>query len=103
MPSQSPTNGSRNHNTNTNAAVAGIDHHGQAFQNATGESAGRTTGAVGWRLSKLSDVAGGFVVGCAWFNELTLNRRSLHHLYAITLLIVLNFVHDIVHKQDATT
>jgi hypothetical protein len=82
--------------------MAGTNHHGHARQNDSDDEAGLVTTTLVGRLETLSDVTGVFVVGCAWFNELSFDRRfrSLDHLYAITLSIVLNFVHDVVDKQD---
>src|SRR6185503_529733 len=50
----------------------------------------------------LSDV---FVVRGVWINELSFDRsvRSLHHFYAISLRIVLNFVHDVVDEEHPST
>ena len=50
---------------------------------------------------KVSDV---FVVRGIWVNELSFDRslRPFNHLYAITLRIVLNFVHDVVDEENAT-
>ena len=44
-----------------------------------------------------------FVVGRARFNELSIHRRvgTFYHFHAITLRIVLNFIHDVVDKQNA--
>jgi len=44
------------------------------------------------------------VVRGIWVNELSFNRsfRSFNHLYAITLRIVLNFVHDVVDEEHST-
>jgi hypothetical protein len=44
-----------------------------------------------------------FVARGIWVNELSFDRmfRPFHHLYAITLRIVLNFVHDVVDEEDA--
>jgi hypothetical protein len=46
-----------------------------------------------------------FVVRGVWINELSFDRgiRPLDHLYAITLRIVLNFVHDVVDEEHSTT
>jgi hypothetical protein len=58
---------------------------------------------VSVRLKKeLSDV---FVVRACWVYELSPGRnvRPLHHFYAITLRIVLNFVHDVVDEEHATS
>src|SRR6267143_6997225 len=102
MPSQSPINGSTKWRTSTSAARAGISHQGHAFQK---DSDGSTLVATpnDWRLKTFSDVTGVFVVGCAWFNELSFDRRCrpLYHLYAIALRILLYFIHDVVHKEDA--
>src|ERR1051325_11469061 len=48
-------------------------------------------------------LSGVFVVSGVWVNELSFNRpfRSLNHLYAITLRIVLNFVHDVVDEEHS--
>src|SRR5688572_4901898 len=71
--------------TSASATSAGGNHHRQLLQ----KDAGRETSGV-------------FVVR-GWLNELSLDRgfRPLHHFYAITLRIVLNFVHDVVDKEDA--
>src|SRR4029079_3905888 len=89
MPSQSPINGSTKYKMSTNATIAGGSHHRHARQNAD---------AVG----RLSDV---FVVRGVWINELSFDRsvRSLHHFYAISLRIVLNFVHDVVDEEHPST
>src|ERR1043165_873854 len=89
MPSQSPINGSTKYRTSISAMTAGGSHHRHARQNA--EAVGR-----------LSDV---FVVRGIWVNELSFDRsvRSLHHFYAISLRIVLNFVHDVVDKEHSST
>ena len=103
MPSQSPINGSTKQSTNTRAIRAGRSHHGHARQNDAGADAVEACrGAATVALSELSmDV---FVVRGAWFNKLSFGRtfRPLNHFYAITLRIVLNFVHDVVDKQDAS-
>src|SRR6266542_7062507 len=103
MPSQSPMKGSTKYRTSNSPGMAGTTHHGHARQNVSDEEAGLVTATLARSLETLSDVTGVFVVGCAWFNELSFDRRfrSLYHLYAITLRIVLNFVHDVVDKQDA--
>src|SRR6266550_2351950 len=82
--------------------MAGTSHHGHARQNDSDEETGLVTATLAWRLEISSDVTGVFVVGCAWFNELSFDRRfrSLYHFYAITLSIVLNFIHDVVDQQD---
>src|ERR1043165_3507221 len=53
-------------------------------------------------LLKKSDV---FVVRVCWINELSFDRnvRPLHHFYAISLRIVLNFVYDVVDEEHAAT
>src|SRR6185436_8130756 len=88
MPSQSPINGSTKYRMSTNETSAGGSHHRHARQNAD---------AVGG-----SDV---FVVRGIWVNELSFDRRvrSLHHFYAVSLRIVLNFVHDVVDEEHAST
>jgi hypothetical protein len=52
-------------------------------------------------MLKVSDV---FVVRGIWVNELSFNRRirPFNHFYAISLRIVLNFVHDVVDEEHAT-
>lgn len=58
---------------------------------------------VSVRLTKkLSDV---FVVRGCWIYELSFDRnvRPLHHFYAITLRIVLNFVHYVVDEEHAAS
>src|ERR1051325_5405429 len=95
MPSQSPTNGSTKYRTRPSAMTAGGSHQRHARQNEAVpvEAPDCTSGNV-------SDV---FVVRGIWINELSFNRafRSLNHLYAITLRIVLNFVHDVVDEEHA--
>src|ERR1041384_8366812 len=88
MPSQSPINGSTKYRMSINEKIAGGSHHRHARQNAD---------AVGG-----SDV---FVVRGVWVNELSFDRsiRSLHHFYAISLRIVLNFVHDVVDEEHPST
>jgi hypothetical protein len=81
-----------------------MSHHGQANQNEAGPEAAETrlaAAAVAGRFIEL--LTGVFVVRCDWFNELSFDRTlwPLYHLYAITLRIVLNFVHDVVDKEDA--
>ena len=104
MPSQSPMKGSTKYRTNKRPATAGTNHHAQARQNESVVAAGLVTAARAGRLEIGLEVTWVFVVGCAWFNELSFDCtfRSLYHLYAITLRIVLNFVHDVVDKQDAS-
>ena len=98
-------NGSTKRSTNTRASRAGMSHHGHATQNEDGAWAreacrGAPTVAGYFRVLSM-DV---FVVRCAWFNKLSFGRtfRPLNHFYAITLRIVLNFIHDVVDKQDAS-
>src|SRR5436190_24358123 len=95
MPSQSPMNGSTKQRTRTRAASAGGSHQRQVCQNDAAP-----VGELGFRKLKLSGV---FVVRGIWVNELSFNRpfRSFNHFYAITLRIVLNFVHDVVDEQHA--
>src|SRR5262245_28487593 len=78
-------NGSTKIRTSASAISAGGNHHRQLLQ----KDAGRKTSGV-------------FVVR-GWLNELRFDRgfRPLYHLYAITLRIVLNFVHDVVDEEDA--
>src|ERR1700750_3363444 len=96
MPSQSPMNGSTKYTTSANPTTASGNHHRHARQNEAVpvEALDCTSGNV-------SDV---FVVRGIWVNELSFNRsfRSLNHLYAITLRIVLNFVHDVVDEEHST-
>jgi hypothetical protein len=82
--------------------MEGISHHRQAARNVEDELEGIAAVDSG-RRDKLSAVSGVFVCGCVGFNELGFNcgRRSLYHLYAIALRIVLNFVHDVVYQQNA--
>src|SRR6185369_17044931 len=104
MPSQSPINGSTKYRTRASAITAGGSHHRHARQNA--EAAGATESGRSIPLllsvSWISDV---FVVRGIWVNELSFDRciRSLHHFYAISLRIVLNFVHDVVDEENAST
>ncbi len=53
------------------------------------------------RVETSSDV---FVVRGIWVNELSFDRsiRPFDHFYAITLRIVLNFVHDVVDEEHST-
>src|ERR1044072_4095485 len=96
MPSQSPMNGSTKYRTSASPTTAGGSHHRHARQKEAVplEALDCTNGNV-------SDV---FVVRGIWVNELSFNRsfRSLNHLYAITLRIVLNFVHDVVDEEHST-
>src|SRR5215213_2355092 len=96
MPSQSPMKGSRKNRTRANAITAGGNHHRHARQNEA-----VPVGALDCRSGNVSDV---FVVRGIWVNELSFDRsvRSLNHLYAITLRIVLNFVHDVVDEEHST-
>src|SRR5215213_8835380 len=95
MPSQSPMKGSRKNRTRANAITAGGNHHRHARQNEA-----VPVGALDCTSGNVSDV---FVVRGIWVNELSFDRsiRSLHHLYAITLRIVLNFVHDVVDEEHS--
>src|SRR5215213_7235640 len=95
MPSQSPMKGSTKYRTRTSAITAGGNHHRHARQNAAAP-----VGALDCTSGNVSDV---FVVRGIWVNELSFDRsvRSLNHLYAITLRIVLNFVHDVVDKEHS--
>src|SRR5215217_3196022 len=95
MPSQSPMNGSTKYRMRTSAITAGGNHHRHARQNAAAP-----VGALDCTSGNVSDV---FVVRGIWVNELSFDRsiRSLHHLYAITLRIVLNFVHDVVDEEHS--
>src|SRR5882762_9382354 len=104
MPSQSPMKGSTKYRTSKSPTMAGTNHHGQARRNERVVEVGVVTAALAGRLEIGSDVTGMLVVGCAWFNVLSFDRtfRSLYHLYAITLRIVLNFIHDVVDEQHAT-
>ena len=58
---------------------------------------------VGELEFKKSRVSGVFVVRRIWISQLSFDRyvRPLNHLYAITLRIVLNFVHDVVDEEDS--
>src|SRR5215213_637120 len=93
MPSQSPMNGSTKYRTRASAMTAGGNHHRHARQNEA-----VPVGALDSTSGNVSDV---FVVRGIWVNELSFDRslRSLNHLYAITLRIVLNFVHDVVDEE----
>src|SRR5829696_5211727 len=95
MPSQSPMNGSTKYRTRARAITAGGNHHRQARQNEA-----VPVGALDCTSGNVSDV---FVVRDIWVNELSFDRsvRSLNHLYAITLGIVLNFVHDVVDEKHS--
>src|SRR5947207_819702 len=103
MPSQSPTNGYTKYRTRAREMRAGGNHHFQARQNERATDWRASTPAS--RLALRSSASCVFVVGCIWINELSFNRSvwSLGHLHAITLRIVLNFVHYVVDKQDAPT
>src|ERR1044072_1963272 len=96
MPSQSPMNGSTKYRTSASPMTAGGNHHRHARQNEAAPA-----GALDCTNGNVSDV---FVVRVIWVNELSFNRsfRSLNHLYAITLRIVLNFVHDVVDEEHST-
>src|SRR5215813_4504872 len=96
MPSQSPMNGSTKYRTSPSAMTAGGSHHRHARQNEAVPAE-----ALDCMSGNVSDV---FVVRGIWVNELSFNRsfRSLNHLYAITLRIVLNFVHDVVDEEQST-
>src|SRR5215813_7973881 len=76
--------------------TAGGNHQRHARQNDT-----TPIGALEVTSGKGSDV---FVARGIWVNELSFDRmvRPFYHLYAITLRIVLNFVHDVVEEADAT-
>src|SRR5215212_11137538 len=75
---------------------AGGSHQRHVCQNDLGPA-----GELDFKFWKLSGV---FVVSGIWVNELSFDRsvRSLNHLYAITLRIVLNFVHDVVDEEHST-
>src|SRR6185369_13584313 len=96
MPSQSPINGSTKYRTRASAMTAGGNHHRHERQNEAVPA-----GVLDCTIGNVSDV---FVVRGVWVNELSFNRsfRSLDHLYAITLRIVLNFVHDVVDEEHST-
>src|SRR6185369_14363897 len=93
---QSPINGSTKYRTSANPTAARGNHHRHARQNEA-----VPVGALDCMSGNVSDV---FVVRGIWVNELSFNRsfRSLNHLYAITLRIVLNFVHDVVDEEHST-
>src|SRR5678815_2736649 len=95
MPSQSPINGSMKKRTSSSPIRAGGNQQRHARQNVTAP-----VGTLDSTSGNVSDV---FVVRRVWINELSFDRsfRSLHHLYAITLRIVLNFVHDVVDEEHA--
>src|SRR6185369_6340051 len=95
MPSQSPMNGSTKYRTSASATTVGGNHHRHARQNEA-----VPVGALDCTNGNVSDV---FVVRGIWVNELSFNRsfRAFDHLYAITLRIVLNFVHDVVDEEHA--
>src|ERR1041384_5736532 len=90
MPSQSPINGSAKYRTRARAMTAGGNHQRHARHNEA---------VPACSSGNVSDV---FVVRGIWVNELSFNRsfRSLDHLYAITLRIVLNLVHDVVDEEQ---
>src|SRR5215213_1302673 len=96
MPSQSPMKGSRKNRTRANAITAGGNHHRHARQNEA-----IPVGALDCTSGNVSDV---FVVRGIWVNELSFDRsiRPFDHPYAITLRIVLNFVHDVVDEEHST-
>src|SRR6185503_19252417 len=85
------------YSTRASAMTAGGNHHRHARQNEA-----VPVGALDCTSGNVSDV---FVVRGVWINELSFDRsvRPLDHLYAITLRIVLNFVHDVVDEEHATT
>src|SRR5689334_5679642 len=95
MPSQSPMNGSTKWRTRASAITAGGNHHRHARQKEV-----VPVGGLDCTSGNVSDV---FVVRGVWINELSFDRmlRSLDHLYAITLRIVLNFVHDVVDEEHS--
>src|SRR4029079_17692402 len=95
MPSQSPINGSTKYRTRASAMTAGGNHHRHERQNEAVPA-----GVLDCTIGNVSDV---FVDRGVWVNELSFNRsfRSLDHLYAITLRIVLNFVHDVVDEEHS--
>src|SRR5205085_11329607 len=95
MPSQSPINGSTKHKTSMSPMIAGGNHQRHARQNRSAP-----VGELEFRESRVSGV---FVVRRIWINELSFDRyvRPLNHLYAITLRIVLNFIHDVVDEEDS--
>src|SRR5678816_838044 len=96
MPSQSPMKGSTKYRTSASAITAGGNHHRHARQNEAAPA-----GALDCTNGNVSDV---FVVRGIWVNELSFDRsfRALYHLYAITLRIVLNFVHDVVDEEHSS-
>src|ERR1044072_2756524 len=89
-------NGSTKYRTRARPTTAGGNQHRHARQNEAAP-----VGALDCTNGNVSDV---FVVRGLWVNELSFNRsfRSLNHLYAITLRIVLNFVHDVVDEEHST-
>src|ERR1044072_232827 len=95
MPSQSPMKGSTKYRTSVSPMTAGGNHHRHARQNEAAPA-----GALDCTNGNVSDV---FVVSGVWVNELSFNRsfRSLNHLYAVSLRIVLNFVHDVVDEEHS--
>src|SRR5215213_326854 len=96
MPSQSPINGSTKYRMRASAMTAGGNHHRHALQKEA-----VPVGALDCTSGNVSDV---FVVRGIWVNELSFDRsiRSFDHPYAITLRIVLNFVHDVVDEEHST-
>src|SRR5215216_401689 len=104
MPSQSPMNGSTKYRTSDSAITAGGNHQRHARQNDGGAGAVNRCRLI---LLLLSATAFWFssVFVVRLINELSFDRhfRSLNHLHAITLRIVLNFVHDVVDEEHSTT
>ena len=81
--------------TSASAINASGNHHRHVCQKYAAP-----VGATELSMLKMSDV---FVVRGIWVNELSFNRciRSFNHFYAITLRIVLNFVHDVVDEEHS--
>src|SRR6185437_848722 len=75
--------------------TAGGNHQRHARQNEA-----TPVGELDCTSGNVSDV---FVVRGVWINELRFDRsvRWFDHLYAITLRIVLNFVHAVVDKEHS--
>src|SRR4026207_295928 len=96
MPSQSPMKGSTKYRTSASAISAGGAHQRQAAQNEG------VVAPVCVRVTE--ELSGVFVVRGCWINKLSFDRhiRPLNHLYAITLRIVLNFVHDVVDEEHSS-
>src|SRR5919205_4346424 len=102
MPSQSPINGSTKYRTRQSEMIAGGSHQRHVCQKTEPTVVRRRPTLLSVPAFWISDV---FVVRGIRVNELSFDRtiRPLHHFYAISLRIVLNFVHDVVDEEHPSS